>query len=84
MMCGLHCNGRGIAYVQNGRNVLWSQVATEDLIATVGRYPGTVDAEQSKRELAFRCDGPCACSSKAADARRDGFLVCVYCHRKVY
>jgi hypothetical protein len=52
-----------VAFVQNGRNVSWSEVTTEDLIATVGNFKGHRDSsdkainhyERARLELDRRC-----------------------------
>lgn len=48
----------GVAYTQNGREVTWDEVTTEDLRATIVRYPETEDAQHARTEWIRRMGRP--------------------------
>lgn len=47
-----------VAYIQNGREVTWEEVTTEDLRATIVRYQETEDARQAREEWTRRMGRP--------------------------
>ncbi len=47
-----------VAHVQNGREVTWDQVTTEDLRVTIVNYPDTSDATAAREEWKRRMGRP--------------------------
>ena len=50
-------NDPKVAFIQNGRPVLWTQVTTQDLIATIRRDADEIDTFRARETFTRRC-GP--------------------------